>query len=501
MHTLKWSALMFGATLAASTTSSSARADETGGGVSAQTSLNKGATAAAEQTPTAMPTPTPTSACPVSRPLILSNRWQENWSVLADPCVPREPFDSLKYMPLTADGDSYLSLGLNLRERFEENNAPTFGAGSQKGDAYLLDRLQVHADLHLGTHVQIFTQLEDVRAPGKDTITPVDKNPLDLRQAFIAVSGQVWDGTYKIRVGRQEMGFDLQRFVSTRDGPNVRQAFDAIWGAYELGPWRFITFASHPVQYRDDGTFNDYSDSHLQYGGVRIEREGVGPGDLSAYVSRYDRDDAKFLDASGDERRNILDVRYAGNKSHIDWDIETMFQGGHVGDKTARAWALGARMGYTLAGVPWTPRLGLQVDAASGDSHPGDNRIGTFNPLFPNGFYFSLAGYTGYSNLIHVKPSITIKPVAALSLMAALGLQWRQTTQDAVYTQGSVPVPGTAGQGSSWTGAYAQLRADWAIARNISGAVELVHFQIGSAIRDAGGHNSDYAGVELKYGW
>jgi hypothetical protein len=121
--------------------------------------------------------------------------------------------------------------------------------------------------------------------------------------------------------------------------------------------------------------------------------------------------------------------------------------------------------------------------------------------LFPNGFYFALAGYTGYSNLIHVKPSITIKPMTSLSVMAALGLQWRETTQDAVYAQGSVAVPGTAGQRSSWTGAYAQLRADWAITRNLSGAIELVHFQIGSAIRDAGGHNSDYAGVELKVGW
>jgi hypothetical protein len=27
------------------------------------------------------------------RPAIMFNRWQEDWSVLADPRVPREPFD------------------------------------------------------------------------------------------------------------------------------------------------------------------------------------------------------------------------------------------------------------------------------------------------------------------------------------------------------------------------------------------------------------------------
>lgn len=101
-------------------------------------------------------------------------------------------------------------------------------------------------------------------------------------------------------------------------------------------------------------------------------------------------------------------------------------------DNTIGAWVVGSLAGYTLD-VPWTPRIGIQADAASGDRHPGDGRVETFNPLFPNGYYFSLAGYTDYANLI--------------------------------------------------------------------GAVEAVHFQVGDSIRNAGGSNADYVGVELKYGW
>ena len=53
-----------------------------------------------------------------SRPEILANRWQEDWSVLADPRVPREPFDGLKYIPLSLyDPKTYLSLGADFRER------------------------------------------------------------------------------------------------------------------------------------------------------------------------------------------------------------------------------------------------------------------------------------------------------------------------------------------------------------------------------------------------
>ncbi|MPW24163.1 alginate export family protein, partial [Paraburkholderia sp. CNPSo 3157] len=60
---------------------------------------------------------TATAACTAKRPVVLFNRWQEDWSVLADKCVPRQPLDSLKYIPLGGDPHSYLSLGANLRER------------------------------------------------------------------------------------------------------------------------------------------------------------------------------------------------------------------------------------------------------------------------------------------------------------------------------------------------------------------------------------------------
>ncbi|MFJ2990196.1 alginate export family protein [Collimonas sp. NPDC087041] len=439
--------------------------------------------------------------CGLQRPAISFNRWQEDWGVLADLCLPRKPFDQLKYIALSDDGISYLSLGAGLRERMEVNNSALFGTGGGRPNTYFLQRAQLHGDLRLGEHVQAFLQLEDARPFRKDAISPVDKDQLDVEQAFVTATGQLDSGTFKVRAGRQEMAFDLQRFVSVRDGPNVRQAFDALWGDWESGQWRTIGYVTHPVQNRSATDFDDTSNSHLTFNGVRLERKNVGPGDLSAYYSRYSRDGAKFLDASGDERRDVVDMRYAINTGRIDWDVEIMGQGGRVGNKTISAWALGSLGGYTFTDQAWKPRLGMQLDVASGDRHPGDGQIGTFNPLFPNGYYFTLAGFTGYSNLIHVKPSLTIRPSATLTVLTALGLQWRATTADAVYAQGSTAAPGTAGRGDRWTGAYAQLRTDWSISPNLVTSVEAVHFQVGDTIRQAGGRNGDYLGVELKFGW
>jgi len=435
------------------------------------------------------------------RPAILFNRWQEDWSVLADPALRTAPFDDLKYIPLSSgDPKTYLSLGGGLRERFETVDTPGFGAGTARADSYVISRLEAHADLRSGP-VQVFVQLQSDFAPGKTTDSPVDADRLDLEQGFVAIVQPVPGGVLKLRAGRQQFAFDLQRFVAARDGPNVRQSFDALWADYETRDWRLIGYWTQPVVNRDLRAFDDYSSGHNRFYGVRIERHVLGDNELSAYWSRYTNDKASYLAAAGVERRDVFDARFAGRRGAIDWDLEAMGQTGSVGGRAIRAWGTGARAGYTFLSRRWSPRLGLQVDAASGDTNPADRTLGTFNPLFPNGAYVTLAGFTGYANMIHVKPSLTVQPAPALTLTAAVAGQWRETTSDAVYTQPNVPVPHTAGQGGAWTGAYGQFRADLRINANLTAALEAVRFQIGEALRRAGGRDGSYLGLELKAGW
>ena len=440
-------------------------------------------------------------ACAAQRPEINFNRWREDWGVLADPCVKREPFDSLKYIPLSDDPAYYLSLGFNLRDRLEVNNAAMFGVNSYQPDSYIIQRAEIHADLRLGDQVQIFTQLFDAKAYQKKVLTPVDENPLDLEQAFITITEKFDDGALKWRLGRQEMAFDLQRFVSVRDGPNIRQAFDAAWVDWESDSLRVIGFASQPVQYANVSDFDDYSDRHLRFNGLRVEKKNFVFGEVSFYLAQFDRDNAVYLNASGQERRDVLDLHNSGKLASFDWDVEVMDQAGSVGTKTISAWAIGSVVGYSIPDFAWHPHLALQFDAASGNRHSGNGDLGTFNPLFPNGYYFSQAGYSGDSNIIHLKPTISFAPNASLNLMGGVGLQWRETIADAVYAQGPVAVPNTAGRGERWTGIYEQVRAEQKFSKNLFGSVEAVHFQVGDTLRQAGGGNSNYLGIELKYCW
>src|ERR1700756_2442583 len=102
---------------------------------------------------------TPTMPQARDRPAIHLNRWQEDWSVLADPALRTEPLDSLKYIPLSSgDPNSYASLGFDLRERVESTQIAPFGIGNPQSNTYGIQRLEVHADIHPDFHWQIFVQ-------------------------------------------------------------------------------------------------------------------------------------------------------------------------------------------------------------------------------------------------------------------------------------------------------------------------------------------------------
>jgi len=99
--------------------------------------------------------------------------------------------------------------------------------GPNRNADYDISRFEVHSDLRVGPQFQFFTQLQSDYAIGKRVLTPVDQDRLDVEQAFVAWLQPLAGGTLKTRLGRQQFGFDLQRFVSVRDGPNVRQSYDA----------------------------------------------------------------------------------------------------------------------------------------------------------------------------------------------------------------------------------------------------------------------------------
>jgi hypothetical protein len=429
------------------------------------------------------------------------DRSQEDWSALSDPAQRTDPFDSLKYIPIAEDPQHYLSLGLTVREVLISQSVQL---GTLTTDNWLWSRLMLNADLHLGTQVQIFAQVASYFAPGKSPLTPIDQDPLTLEQGFVGFHVPAGKGSIDIRVGRQQVAFDLERFVSDREGPNVLQPFDAVWTQYQTGPWKFQGLYSQPVQTRTQPAFGDSSSSQFTFNGFHIEH-GDEAGKVSAFVAQlYDANATDIFTQGVErgnvfERRNVFDLRAAGAKNGSDWDAEGMYQTGDLGAKVVRAWSVGNRYGYTWKTPHWSPRLGIQLDGASGNADPKGATLGTFNPLFPNGYYETMAGYPGYANFWQMKPSVTT-PWHSLSMTLADAVLWRQTTADAVYTLPNIPVPNTVGRGISYSGNYQELRVDWAGGPHFIGAFEFEHFINAAWLSKVGAHNGNFAGLTFEFG-
>ena len=116
-------------------------------------------------------------------------RYEEDYSYLKDPSRRTDFWDPIKYIPLWGRDDWYLSIGGELRERYEfyhNQDAGAVPANAQGNNGYLLERYLLHGDLHLGPYFRFFGQfvtgLEDGRIGGpRPTST---ENAFDVHQAF-----------------------------------------------------------------------------------------------------------------------------------------------------------------------------------------------------------------------------------------------------------------------------------------------------------------------------
>ena len=441
-----------------------------------------GATALASASIAAAQTPAP-AAPPPFRP----DRTAEDYSWLREPARRGDWSDVYKFIPLDDAGTSYLSFGGEFRERIERFDAPRFGLAGGESDTYLLQRVLAFADLRLGTAVRVFAQLGAHEAFGKTSLNPPDEDHLDVQQLFVELRPA---SGLSARFGRQEMIFNpLQRFVTFRDGTNVRQNFDGGRITYARGPLRLEAFLTRPVVL-ERGAFDNSRNRDQQFGGLyashRFGRGGRSA--IDAYWFVLDRDTA-----TGRERRHSVGLRLAGTDGRFDWDAEGVYQFGDSIGGDIGAWALSADLGYSIASAPLRPRIGLRFDAGSGDDDPADGRVGGFFPLFPSGPYFNEANLASWTNLVALRPSLRVQPSARLTLLAAVQFKWREDVDDAVYLGPSAALAATRTNRARAIGEIFTIDANYQLNRNLALRAYYLRHSTGAAIEAAGGRPIDFA--------
>src|SRR5258707_11780232 len=101
----------------------------------------------------------PGAEIPLTPPGYKMLRFDEDYSCLTNPANRTDLFDPVKYIPLRRDDPLwYLTIGGELRERFEGNYDPNFGIGDVGSNSYLLQRIALLTDVHLGERVRFFVE-------------------------------------------------------------------------------------------------------------------------------------------------------------------------------------------------------------------------------------------------------------------------------------------------------------------------------------------------------
>ncbi|MFY0310459.1 alginate export family protein [Leisingera sp. D0M16] len=430
-------------------------------------------------------------------------RFEDDYGCFDGPNRPTGFPGALKSFEFGTERNVHLSIGGEVRQRYEYTRNPGFGAAPQDDAGVWLQRYTLHGDLTIGPHVRLFGQLSSALEAGRaDGPSPVDENTLAIPNAFADIKFPLGSGAgLTLRAGRQEMRFGSGRLIDAREGPNVRRSFNAWRAIFQSPDWQVNAIAGRPVSPRR-GTFDDETDPEQSLWGIyatkHSERNLLGSFDI--YYLGFEDKAGAFAQGTASERRHSIGTRFFGERNGWDWNWEAVYQFGSFGGGDISAWTLASETGFTFRNARWTPRIAISANIASGDKNASDGDLGTFNPLFPRGNYFSEAALLGPRNFINFHPYVSVHPSDAWSLTADLNLFWRLEAEDGVYAPSGQLIRGPSGSGERFVGSALSVSSNYLLADNLSFAAVYTHFFPGGFLRETGpAEDVDFFELTLQY--
>ena len=151
--------------------------------------------------------------------------------------------------------------------------------------------------------------------------------------------------------------------------------------------------------------------------------------------------------------------------------------------------------------MPWSPRLALRADVASGSQHTTGGTLGTFNPLFPRGAYFGpKLTMFGPFNFIDAHPVLMFSPLPSISCDLDAGWFWRESLEDGLYQIGGALIRPSGGSRARYIGNQINFELRWSLDLHTTIAVNLAGFFTGRFLKDTGpADNVAFSNVGITY--
>lgn len=366
----------------------------------------------------------------------LTNLADEDWSFLANSAYRSDFWDPLKYIALPREGWS-LTFGGEARLSPQGLRIPGDAQRPATIDNYFLQRYLFAADLHMGPRFRFFSELQSGIINGRiATPRPNDQDLLELHQGFFEYKSPKGSRRQAlVRFGRQEMNIGSGRLISPSQGLNVKRSFDGLSAGVTSGDWSIEAGIARLVLIKS-GIFDDAPDSSQSFWGANITRRRLPwkESQINFYYLGITRKVSIYAQGTGPEDRHTVGSRLSGKWKRLDLNYDFIGQWGEFKGLPARAWALSTDTGVALKIVRLPARLGIVANSASGDHDPHDDRLQSFNPLFPGNSYSGIVGLFGPTNLTDFTPSLRVPLRRNLVLAFEVPSYFRSSVRDGVYS-------------------------------------------------------------------
>jgi len=419
-------------------------------------------------------------------------RAEENYSYLKDKEIyayKTDYLDVIKFIPLNKKKNVSLTLGGEIRPRLEYFNNRNW---TEEDIFFYSQRLSFYANFNLTKYVQIFGELYHGLVSREEEFAQSDQ--LDVHQGFIALKIPIHDKqNLDIRFGRQEMALGSARFIGLREGLNIRRTYDMGRVIYYQKSSKIEVFYGKEVKPEFgvfDNEFNLFNSSSMNpelwglYYQFKIKKD-IGKNEL--YYLGFRSPTSYYNDASGEDKRHTVGLRRFGKlgKTWI-FNTEIVGQFGEAGGKNVTAWAFETDWHYVFYKMKLQPELGLKLDIISGDKEYGDDKLQTFNPMFTNPAYFSLAVTIAPVNLIEFHPSFSLYPTEKIKIYVEWASFYRFSKNDGVYTPPRFLTREGQSTDERLVGHQLGLKYEFEIDRHLSFDLDLSYFLAGPFLAETG---------------
>lgn len=409
-------------------------------------------------------------------------RYDEDYSNLKD--SSRNFYNTIKFLPLSADKKTYFSFGGEIREEFGGKINEDW-IKDQGFNHSILQRYSLYADLNVGERLRFFAQLNSALESGsKYGPAPVDEDQLAVQNLFAEYRMINRPGNkLALRVGRQEINYGSGRLISVREGTTARLYFTGAKLMYSAAGFSVDAFVleSDEVNF---GVFDNRPSRQANLWGAYSNFIVPKGGNFDFYYLGTRRDQARFEEGTEKEVRHTVATRYWKGGGGFIYNMEAAYQFGKFGEGNIGAWTTAIELGYVFDNLKFKPSVNLRNDYISGDHQAGDGKLQTFNPLFPRGGYFGFNPLIGPSNLIDLHPYITLALTDQLTVQTDVVFNWRYSTNDGIYRpSGNFNAAGSISD-HRFIGTTYLLSAEYAFNKQLSFSCGGQYFKVGRFIKD-----------------